>query len=78
MLSWEPHYWPDADLLFYAHLVSVAQMGWGDRMGSLGGTTDPLPLPISCTNNMPHASRVRPILSSDRSSPALQPLRTTA
>lgn len=50
----------------------------GNRMGSLGGTTDPLPLPISCTNNMPHASRVRPILSSDRSSPALQPLRTTA
>lgn len=67
-------------LTCYSMHILSAQHRWdgGDRMGSLGGTTDPLPFPISCTNNMPHASRVRPILSSDRSSPALQPLRTTA
>lgn len=46
----------------------------GDRMGSLGGTADPLLLPISCTNNMPHTSWVQPIPSSDRSSPTLQHL----
>lgn len=51
-------------------------MGWGDGMGSLGGTADPLPLPISCTNNMPHASWARPILY-DWGSPALKPSRTT-
>lgn len=48
---------------------------WRRRVGgiSLGGTTDPLPLPISCTNNMPHASGAQPILSSDRASAALGP-----
>lgn len=76
------HYWTDADLLFCSHPVSAGQMGWRgggrrDAMGSLGGTADPLPLPISCTNNMPHASWARPILYSDRSSPALKPPRTT-
>lgn len=67
---------------YSAHILSVQDRwdgggGRRDAMGSLGGTADPLPLPISCTNNMPHASWARPILYSDRSSPALKPPRTT-
>lgn len=78
------HYRTDADLLFHSQPCDSVPdrwdgMGWdgGGRAVSLGGATDPLPLPISCTNNMPHASWARPILSSDRSSPALKPPRTT-
>lgn len=44
MLSWEPHYWPDADLLFYAHLVSAAQMGWGGT-GWVAWEVPPTPFP---------------------------------
>ena len=52
-------------------------VGGGDRMESLGGTTDRPSLPTSWTNNVPHASRVRPISDSDGSSPALRPPTTT-
>lgn len=55
MLSRGPHYWTDADLLFCPQSVSEGQMGWGDRKESLGGITDPPPLRIFCTTNMPHA-----------------------
>lgn len=74
------HYWTDADLLFHSqprHSVLDTRDGMGVGMVSLGGTADPLPLPISCTNNMPHVSWARPILYSDRSSPALKLLRST-
>ncbi len=54
ILSVGTDYW--TNLLFCSQPVSAGQMERGDGTGSLGGTTDPLPLPISCTNNMPHAS----------------------
>lgn len=80
MLSRVSHYWTDADLLFHSqprHSVLDTRDGMGVGMVSLGGTADPLPLPISCTNNMPHVSWARPILYSDRSSPAPKLLRST-
>lgn len=47
------------------------------RVVTLGGTTDPLPLPISCTNDTPRASWAWPILYPDRSPTAPKPPSTT-
>lgn len=60
--------------------VRLCLWGWGWGWGwVLGGTIDPLPLPISCTNNMPHASGglSHPLLWQSLSCPRSRPPGTT-